>query len=502
MANQRSVNTTIVLITIVFITSMITSNGISGMNVTAQTDSSSNLTSSSTSNATSSSPSDLDKKMQQLASSNDPKDIAILAYIWGYPLVTAQVTKDYFTNPDVPQGIGYGPSNQFHPARDLIKAGFKEVVRPNSDTLYHQAWLDLKNGPLILQVPNIVDRYFVLPFLDAYGNQFKYIGTRTTGEIGGTYIVVGPISKGTLPANLSEATTIQSPTNLVWVIGRILVKGADDVQNVHDIQDKITLTPVMQNAISTPGNGTIFPTADNIKKLGIDYFDILSNALVNNSPPANQSNLVKKFETIGIGPGMMPSKDVTDQNTIEALSVGISEGEKMIDGKFANLGTNVNGWTFNLKTGVYGEDYLLRAAATKGGFGALSPEEALYPSTLVDGNGTQLNAANNARYVIHFNEGQAPPVKAFWSVTMYDKDGFFVDNPINRYNIGDRTVGLKNNTDGSFDIYIESKNPGPQKESNWLPAPDGPFTLALRMYIPGELVLKGEYKIPPVQRVS
>lgn len=502
MANQRSVNTTIVLITIVFITSMITSNGISGMNVTAQTDSSSNLTSSSTSNATSSSPSDLDKKMQQLASSNDPKDIAILAYIWGYPLVTAQVTKDYFTNPDVPQGIGYGPSNQFHPARDLIKAGFKEVVRPNSDTLYHQAWLDLKNGPLILQVPNIVDRYFVLPFLDAYGNQFKYIGTRTTGEIGGTYIVVGPISKGTLPANLSEATTIQSPTNLVWVIGRILVKGADDVQNVHDIQDKITLTPVMQNAISTPGNGTIFPTADNIKKLGIDYFDILSNALVNNSPPANQSNLVKKFETIGIGPGMMPSKDVTDQNTIEALSVGISEGEKMIDGKFANLGTNVNGWTFNLKTGVYGEDYLLRAAATKGGFGALSPEEALYPSTLVDGNGTQLNAANNARYVIHFNEGQAPPVKAFWSVTMYDKDGFFVDNPINRYNIGDRTVGLKNNTDGSFDIYIESKNPGPQNESNWLPAPDGPFTLALRMYIPGELVLKGEYKIPPVQRVS
>ena len=299
MANQSTVNTTIVLMTVVFITFMITSNGISGMNVTAQSNSSSNFTSSSTSNATSStSSSDLDVKMQQLASSNDPRDIATLAYIWGYPLVTAQVTKDYFTNPNVPQGIGYGPTNEFHPARELIKSGFKEVVRPNSDTLYHQAWLDLKNGPLILQIPNIVDRYFVLPFLDAYGNQFKYIGTRTTGEIGGTYIVVGPNWKGTLPANLSDATTIQAPTNLVWIIGRILVKGADDVQNVHDIQDKITLTPVMQNATSTPGNGTIFPTADNIKKLGIDYFDMLSNVLVNNPPPANQSNLVKQVRMI------------------------------------------------------------------------------------------------------------------------------------------------------------------------------------------------------------
>ena len=136
--------------------------------------------------------------------------------------------------------------------------------------------------------------------------------------------------------------------------------------------------------------------------------------------------------------------------------------------------------------------------ATKAGFGALSPAEALYPGTVVDGNGTQLNAANNSAYVIHFDKGQSPPAKAFWSITMYDKDGFFIDNPINRYNIGDRTVGLKNNTDGSFDIYIDSKNPGPEKESNWLPAPDGIFTLTLRMYNPEESVLKGEFEIPPV----
>ena len=149
------------------------------------------------------------------------------------------------------------------------------------------------------------------------------LGSRTTGENGGTYVIAGPTWKGTLPSNLSDATTIQSPTNLVWIIGRILVNGPDDVQNVHEIQDKITLTPIIQNA-TTLGNGTTLPTADNIKKLGLPYFDIVSKTMANNPPPANQTNLVKKFETIGIGPGMMPSKEITNQNTIQALKTGIS----------------------------------------------------------------------------------------------------------------------------------------------------------------------------------
>ena len=384
--------------------------------------------------------------MKQLEYSDDPTDIATLSYIWGYPLVTAQVTESYFTNPNIPQGVGYGPVNQFNSARNLLNASFKEVVRPNTDTLYHQAWLVLTNGPLVLEVPDVVDRYYVLPFLDAYGNQFKYLGTRTTGEKGGTYVVVGPSWEGSLPANLTDATMIRSPTSLVWIIGRIMVKGPDDVQNVRDIQDKITLTPIMQNTTLPSGNSTTFPTADNIKKLGIQYFDILSNTLADNRPPANQCNLLKKFETIGVGPGKTPSKDVTDKTIIQALDGGIAEGEKNIDEKIANVGTIVNGWSFNLKTGVYGEDYLLRAAVTKGGFGANAPEEAIYPAAFTDSDGKPLNG--NSSYVIHFSHGQTPPAKGFWSITMYDNEGFFVDNAINRYNIGDNTVGLKNSTDG------------------------------------------------------
>lgn len=165
---------------------------------------------------------DLDAKMKQLESSNDPKDIATFAYIWGYPLVTAELTKSYMTNPNVPQGVGYGPANQFNSARDLITASFKEVVRPNNDTLYHIAWLNLNAGPLVLKLPDIADRYFVLQFLDAYGNQTKYLGTRTTGEKGGTYVIVGPNWKGTVPSDLNNANTIQAPTNLVWILGRAL----------------------------------------------------------------------------------------------------------------------------------------------------------------------------------------------------------------------------------------------------------------------------------------
>jgi hypothetical protein len=446
--------------------------------------------------------SELEAKMKQLESSNDPKDIATLAYIWGYPLVTAEVTKSYMTNPKVPQGVGYGPANQFNSARDLITASFKEVVRPNNDTLYHIAWLNLKVGPLVLKFPDIADRYFVLQFLDAYGNNFNYIGTRTKATSGGTSVIVGPDWKGTMPSDLNNANTIQSPTDLVWILGRILVNGPDDVQNVRNIQDTITLTPVTKNATSIQGNGTTFPTASNIKKLGLEYFDILSRTLTDNLPPANQSNLLKRFESLGIGAGLVPSKEVTNETIIQALKQGIIDGEKMIDQKFVNLGTTLNGWTFNLKTGLYGEDYLLRATVTKGGFGANAPQEALYPSATVDGNGKPLNASNNTNYVIHFDKGKIPPVKGFWSITMYDSEGFFVDNPINRYNIGDRTVGLKDNTDGSLDIYISSKNPGPEKESNWLPAPDGPFTLLLRMYIPDDVVLTGDYQYPQVQKVS
>jgi hypothetical protein len=231
--------------------------------------------------------------------------------------------------------------------------------------------------------------------------------------------------------------------------------------------------------------------------------------LVYNPHSQNDSAVVAKFEAIGTGPGKTPSTQ-TNETIRKALENGIVEGEKLIDARIPVLGADVNGWDIsgmvvngsNITNdiGNFGTDYLLRAAVAKYGLFANSPEEALYPSALTDSQGQNLTGAN--KYVIHFDKGQTPPVNAFWSLTLYNNASYLADNPIDRYSIGDRTPGLKYNEDGSLDIYIQHDNPGPGKESNWLPAPAGDFSLNLRLYNPQESVLNGEYQYPPLERVT
>lgn len=219
------------------------------------------------------------------------------------------------------------------------------------------------------------------------------------------------------------------------------------------------------------------------------------------NPP--DPGMVAKLASIGIGPGKTPSTEA-NATLKAALETSITEGQKMIDAKVAHIGTNVNGWLVNAATGVYGTNYLFRAGVTQLGFGANVGQEALYPVAYIDMQGKHLTGANN--YTVHFNPGQTPPVKAFWSITMYNNKSFFVDNPINRYKIGQYTEGLTNNTDGSLDTYIQNANPGKDKESNWLPAPAVPvsdtFKLILRMYLPQPQVLSGTWPYPTLQRTG
>jgi hypothetical protein len=209
--------------------------------------------------------------------------------------------------------------------------------------------------------------------------------------------------------------------------------------------------------------------------------------------------LVSKLKSIGIGIGKTPSTEAND--TIKyALETGISKADKLIKSEINTFGTTVNGWSYNPQTGIYGNDYLNRAAVTELGLGANVPQEALYPTTLTDSEGIPYNGANN--YVIHFEPEQTPPVDAFWSITMYNMEKYFVDNPINRYSVGKYTDGLKYNTDDSLDIYIQNQNPGPSKESNWLPSPADNFYIILRMYLPTEQILSGTWTPPPVKMVE
>jgi hypothetical protein len=407
--------------------------------------------------------------------------------------------------------MGAGPPNNIHFARELVNASFKDVVAPNADTLYGQLWANLTVEPIVLQVPAIEgDRYYSFEFLDAYTNDYIYVGSRATGFEGGTYLIAGPNWQGTVPDGM---TKIWAPTDLNWVLNRILVKDKADIPNVNAIQDQIKAMPLstylsnlttsanttsgattttnMSNASEVPTN----PAPQFIPTTGIRIYDEIGAAMVNNPLNPPDPALVTKLASIGIGPGKVPSQQAND--TIKAaLETGITEGEKLIAAKVANFGVKVNGWTMNAAAGVYATDYLFRAATTQYGFGANIGQEAFYPILFTDSEDRPLSGENN--YTIHFEPGQLPPVQAFWSITLYNNKTLFVDNPINRYNVGMYTEGLKNNTDGSMDIYIQNVNPGPERESNWLPAPPDTFSLLMRLYLPESAALDGTWNPPPV----
>jgi hypothetical protein len=484
----------------------------------------SNFTNSNSSDIpVNSSISDIEKSMVDISTSDKPEDIATLAYIWGFPLVAMQRTFDYYTSPDsIAKGMNLaGPENNMSFARQLITPNDTGTVTPNVDTLYGYAFLDLTKEPVVFQVPPIEpDRYNTNQFMDAYTNNYAYIGTRATGSEGGTYLIAGPNWEGTVPDGM---TKIWSPTDLTWVLHRILVKGPSDISNVHAIQDQIKVMPLsvyQSNSTSSSTSNNVAsmattktnesdtqvptnPRPQFIYTTGIKIYDEISAAMVGNPLNPPDPELVKKLASIGIGLGKTPSTQAND--TIrKALETGITEGEKLIQAKVANFGNVVNGWTVNAATGEYGTDYLFRTAATVIGIGANTGQEAVYPVTFTDSEGKPLTGDNN--YTIHFEPGQTPPVKSFWSVTIYNNQSLFVDNPINRYNIGQYTEELKNSPDGSLDIYIQNANPGPERESNWLPAPSleesSKIKLVLRTYLPSELILNGTWSPPPVKMAS
>ena len=452
---------------------------------------------------------DLNIKMAQLSSSNTPDGIATLAYIWGFPLVTMERQFNYVTSPNVPPGPGRGPANSVSCFPNLTNASFTDIVNANSDTLYCLAQLDLKNEPVVLVVPPINDRYFSFQFLDAYTNNYDYLGQRSSGDASGTYLIAGPDWNGQVPEGM---TKIWTPTNLAWLVNRILVKGPADVPNVNAIQDKIVVKPLSvfqantntsSQPLATLANSSkeipIGPQPSLIAPTGIEIFDEIGAAMIGNPLNPPDPVLVTKLASIGIGPGKTPSTEAND--TIKtALQNGITEGQKLIEARVANFGTVVNGWLSAPQAGVFGTDYLFRAADTQYGLGANIAQEAFYPLTFTDSQGKPLSG--NSSYLIHFEPEQTPPVDAFWSITMYNDKGLFVDNPINRYSIGKYTEGLKNNTDGSLDIYVQNANPGADKESNWLPSAEGTFSMVLRMYLPQPQALNGTWQLPLVQKVG
>ena len=435
---------------------------------------------------------------------NEIQSIAEEAYIFGYPLVLMGITAESMTNV-AEAGTQTAPINQFAVMPEFPTPDLKIVVSPNADTLYNVAWLDLSDEPIVLHVPDTNDRFYLQPMLDAYTNVFESPGKRTFGTGENDFAITGPSWDGTLPDGVIE---LKAPTEMVWIIGRIQTNGVDDYAAVHEIQNQISLTPLSSfgKPYTPPQNESVDPTIDmtippveKVDQLDVNtFFNRMAMLMKANPPPPDDANMLVKFEKIDLIPGQEFDSSNLDPEIINALESGANAGHQKIVSYVPNLGTVVNGWQFSLDGGSYGTEYLFRAAFDMMGLGANLPQDAIYPLTYIDIDGNALNGANN--YMIHFPEGQIPPVNAFWSLTMYNMEQFFVENPIDRYTIGDRSE-LVYNDDGSLDIYIQHEAPD-GKESNWLPAPDDDFNVMMRLYWPSQEIIDGVWELPELQKIS
>jgi hypothetical protein len=429
------------------------------------------------------------------------KDFVTRAYIYSFPVYEMYRTRHRsVSSSENPDGTDL---NRFFHRRTLSDHRHRIVTAPNNDTLYSSAWLDLSLEPVVLSVPDTGGRYYSMAFMDFYTNNFACVGRRTTGTKAGDYVVTGPKWNAATPAGLP---VIKSPTNAVWLLGRTLVDDEADLPNVHKIQDGFKLTALSEWTRSGPAKGSLASSLSAPDpKDPWNYFKIVNLGLTENPPPAGESALMTEFGRIGVGPNQVfdPGRFSGDQRRIalEALEAASRE----IRGGLSQAGKAKQGWSYPPShLGNYGQDYAFRAVIALIGLAALEPAEAVYMTSLTDKNGRTLTGEN--RYRLRFEKGAMPPVDAFWSLSMYelmpDQRSFFVDNPIHRYAIGDRTKGLKAGADGSIVIYIQHHSPGKDLESNWLPAPPGVFRLSFRAYQPKEPLLKGEYALPWVERVD
>lgn len=435
------------------------------------------------------------------------------AYIYGYPLVTMEMTRRVMTNVEKPEGTR-APMGQFARLRTYPNASFTDVTAPNADTLYTTAWIDVGQEPYILSLPDAKDRYYLFPMLDGWTDVFEVPGKRTTGTGPQKYAITGPGWQGKLPEGVKE---YKSPTNIVWLLGRIYCTGTpEDYAAVHQMQDEISLVPLSAYGKPyTPAPGKVDPSVDmktavreQVDALSAEeYFTLLAKLMKDNPPSAEDRPMLEKMAKLGIVPGQPFDGSKLDPGAKEAFSMvpKIANEKIMLHLKEGIVTGDMkleNGWVFTTKTGLYGTNYLQRALITAIGLGANRPQDAVYPTS--EGPDIVSSYTGAKKYVMHFAKGELPPAEGFWSLTMYNDKYFFVDNPLNRYSISARQ-DLKQNADGSVDLYIQNQSPGPDKESNWLPAPPDKFILMLRLYWPKEKdpsIIDGTWKIPAVKAVE
>ncbi|ABE62080.1 protein of unknown function DUF1214 [Nitrobacter hamburgensis X14] len=437
---------------------------------------------------------------------NEAQAIAVEAYVYFYPLVTMDVTRKQLNNSDPKTaGIGGAP-NAFNNIQAYPTADTRAVVRPNFDTLYSSAWLDLTREPMIVSVPDTGGRYYLLPMLDMWTDVFASPGSRTTGTEAANFLVAPPGWNGSVPEGV---TRINAPTPHVWIIGRTRTDGPADYASVHEVQKGYRITPlsgwgkppVAVTQTIDPSVDVKTPPKTQVDTMAGDKFFAYAAELLKVNPPhITDEPIIARMKRIGLEQGR--SFDITkvDATARKAIEDAPAQGHKLMAWKVPTLARVANYWSMNTDTmGVYGTYYLKRAIVAQIGLGANLPEDAIYPVSIGDENGKPLDGAN--KYIIRFAKDALPPVGAFWSVTLYDNEGFQVANPANRFAVSS-WMPFKRDADGSLTLYVQNENPGSDHETNWLPAPKGPFNLTMRLYAPKSEALTGVWNPPAIKRMD
>ncbi|WP_244644036.1 DUF1254 domain-containing protein [Alsobacter metallidurans] len=442
--------------------------------------------------------------------------IGVEAYTYFYPLLSMEITRKQFTNVEPGKEFGKGPMNMFVSVPEYPPGDFKGVVRSNFDTLYSIAWLDLKKEPMVISAPDTKGRYYLLPMLDMWTDVFASPGWRTTGTGAGTFLVVPQAWRPDLRDRFVEefklppfTQRIEAPTPFVWIIGRTKTDGPADYGAVHAIQAGYKVTPLSEWGKPPKAPEVKIDPSIDMKtppKIQVDtmpvgkYFASAAQLMMDNPPHSTDQPIVARMKRIGIEPGKAFDIDSLDPAIRKGLQGVAEDAQKLMEWKIPTIARVANYWSMNTDTmGVYGNYYLKRAIVAQVGLGANLPEDAIYPLNLGDQDGRPLEGTQ--RYVLHFDNGATPPTNAFWSITLYDSDGFQVPNALNRFAVSS-WMPFQYNADGSLDLYIQNDSPGAGRQANWLPAPKGPFNLTMRIYGPKSEALTGRWNPPAITRVQ
>jgi hypothetical protein len=429
----------------------------------------------------------------------------VQAYIYGFPMVVMDLTREA-SLAETPGEIT-APMNRFSVMSRYPDATFRAVPRTGLDTLFATAWADLGPEPLVLSVPDTGGRYYVIALFDCWSNVFASIGKRTTGTEAKHFLIAGPGWNGAAPPGVSGV--YRSPTRVVWVNGQMQADGPQECAAVTALQKQYSLTPLSawgkpftppNHVPVPPGVDARTPPVQRIQHMdAAEFFGRFARLMKDNPPAAADAAALKKLARLGIEPGRDFNIRQADPRIARALNRAMA-AFKLLEKGVKKL-TTKDGWIVIPENFAnYGTDYLTRAGIAMIGLGGILRPDVVYPTAFLDGDDKPLAAAN--RYLLHFDKDRLPPARATWSLSLYDPDGYYVPNALDRYALS-AWMPMKYNADGSLDLYLQKDSPGADKEPNWLPAPkQGPFNLTIRVYWPQQVVLDGNWNPPPVRKVQ